>query len=377
MEKNRMLNDPKTLFINAEGFGEGSGFFVKEDLIVTNIHVVAGATSISAKVVDTNGNTIKSFNVEGVKSFDAKNDLVILKIAGEGTPHPIGNSNLVQSGDIVRALGYPNGVYKVTEGPIHSIRSSDKWIRMKFKTDRGNSGGPVLNRSDEVIGIAATSSDCFSFAVSVNAMKVLFTQGQEMEPVARWHQRKQIRAYTCMVQSEIKCKAGNYNEAIANLDKAIQLNPDNVRPWFRRGVVKSGFSQSKSEEGNVVETQQYYQDAIGDYTEAIRLCVDFAAAYNNRANTKRLLGISEVRLGSVEAAKDLYQAALIDVNTAIELDSDVALFHHTRGEIMHALGDYKIAIEDYERSQEIDPNYTDVCKDLELTKKALEQQKTL
>ena len=44
---------------------------------------------------------------------------------------------------------------------------------------------------------------------------------------------------------------------------------------------------------------------------------------------------------------------------------------------MHALGDYKAAIEDYEKSREIDPNYTDVCKDLELAKKALEQQKIL
>ena len=80
-------------------------------------------------------------------------------------------------------------------------------------------------------------------------------------------------------------------------------------------------------------------------------------------------------MGNVEAAKDLYQAALIDVNTAIELGSDVALFHHTRGEIMHVLGDYSVAIENYEKSRKIDPDYTDVCKDIELAKKALEQAK--
>ena len=42
---------------------------------------------------------------------------------------------------------------------------------------------------------------------------------------------------------------------------------------------------------------------------------------------------------------------------------------------MYALGDYSAAIENYERSREIDPNYTDVCKDLEIAKDALRQQK--
>lgn len=146
MEENRELNGSKALFILARNFGNGSGFFVEKDLIATSIHVVAGATSVSAKVLDTN----IAYAVEGVAAFDAKNDLVILKIAGKGTPLSIGNSDLLQSGDIVQVVGYPSEGYKVTEGPIHSIRGSDKWIRIKFKTDRGNSGGPVLNRTCEV-----------------------------------------------------------------------------------------------------------------------------------------------------------------------------------------------------------------------------------
>ena len=374
MEGNRALNNPKALFISAEGFGDGSGFFVEENLIATNIHVVAGATPVSAKLVDIQGNTIEKFIVQGVKAFDAKNDLVILKIAGKGTSLPIGNSDLLQNNDIVRAIGYPAGVYKVTQGHIHSIRNSDKWIRMNFKTIGGNSGGPVLNRKGEVIGIAVINNACFSFAVPVNAVKMLLIQAQEIELVAQWQQRKQIRAYAYLVQSEIKCKAGNYDEAIANLDTAVQLNPDHIQSWFRRGVTKSVLSESKFEGGNVVGAQQYYQDAIADYTEAIRLCVDFAVAYNNRANAKRLLGISEAKLENVETAQNLYQEAMIDINIALELAARVPLFHHTRGEIKAALGDYSEAIENYEAARKIDPKYTDVCKDLELAKKALEQQ---
>ena len=178
-----------------------------------------------------------------------------------------------------------------------------------------------------------------------------------------------------MVQSQINHFESLYGEAIVDLDKAIQLNPDNVRPWFRRGVAKSDLGQSKSEEGNVAEAQQYYQDAIDNYTEAIKLCADYAVAYNNRANTKRFLGISAVGLGNIETAQNLYQEAIVDVNVAIDLAPCVPLFYHTRGEIMYALNDYSGAVENYERACEIDPDYTDVCKDLELAKEALRQQK--
>ena len=378
MNEDRDLNDPKALLIRAKDFGTGSGFFVKKNLIATNIHVVAGATSVSAKLIDIETNVvIKEFIIESITAFDSKNDLVILKIAGEGTPLPIGDSDLLQSGDIVQSIGYPNEEYTITEGPIHSIRNSDKWIRMSFKTIGGNSGGPVLNGSGEVIGIAVSDSTCFSFTIPVNAVKMLLTQTHGIEPLPQWQKREQIHAYICMVQSQIKHAESLYGEAIIDLDKAIQLDPYNVRPWFSRGVVKSDLGQSKSSEGNVAEARQYYQDAIVNYTEAIRLCADFASAYNNLANAKRLLGISAVGLGNMETAQNLYQEAIININTAMDLAPCVPIFYHTRGEIMYALSNYTAAIEDDEKACKIDPKYTDVCKDLELAKKVLEQQKIL
>ena len=422
MEENSELNDPIALLIRTEGAGRGSGFFVGENLIATNIHVVAGATSVSAELRDSETNlVIKKFPVEGVTAFDAKNDLVILKITGAGTPLPIGDSDLVQRGDVVQVVGYPRGKYKITEGPVHSVRDSDKWIRMKFKTDRGNSGGPVLNRNCEVIAVAVADADYFSFAIPVKVVKALLVQTQEIEPLIQWQEIEQIRAYACLRESQSKHSPNLYHEAIADLHKAIRLNPncfpfyysrglakcllgqskletgsaadaqqyyqnaiddytktiklcpDHVVAYNNRGTVKSNLGQFKSEEGNVAKAQHHYQAAIVDYTEAIKLCVNLAIAYNNRADAKWHLGKSEDRAGRMEAAKDLYQAALIDINTAIELDSNIAMFYHTRGQIMHTLGDYSAAKENCERAIEIDSDYTDVCKDLELAKEALEQ----
>ena len=90
-------------------------------MIATNIHVVALATSVSVELVNPKTESIiRKFAVKGVTAFDAKNDLVILKIDGEGNPLPIGDSDSVKNGDIVQAVGYPDGKYKVTVSPMYS-----------------------------------------------------------------------------------------------------------------------------------------------------------------------------------------------------------------------------------------------------------------
>ena len=118
-------------------FFGGSGFFVDEDKIATNIHNVARSGPVFVKLSDKK--TICA--IEGVTAYDVENDLVVLKIAGEGTPLPLADSDKVQSGERVTAIGYPNGKYKVTQGTIQSIRNTDKWLRMKVELFGGNSGG--------------------------------------------------------------------------------------------------------------------------------------------------------------------------------------------------------------------------------------------
>ena len=394
------LSQPMVVSIISKAVGYGTGFFVKENLIATNIHCIAGATSVLALHSDSNS----EYELEGIAAFDAKNDLVILKVNGKGTPFSIGDSDLVVKREIVKAIGCPNGKYVTTDGAFHSTLNKGQWLQTTAKTNDGYSGGPLLNSKGQVIGTNFGSGDYYSAAISSNILNELLSQTQKIEPLAQWQQREQISAYDYLVKSKVKNK--NHESAIADLDKTIQLNPDYIIAYYNRGTTKGNLAQSKYEEGNVVEAQQLRQNAIDDFTQAIRLCPDYAPAYNNRglnkshidkskseegeysesqqlmqsaiddftqaikicpdyapaynnqADAKLHLAKSKAESGNMEQSQELYKDAMTNINIAIEKhahnpieeDPDTATFHHTRGEIKEAMGDLHGAKTDFEKA---------------------------
>ena len=76
----------------AGGFYSGSGFFVKEDKVATNVHVVAQSGPVFVKLRGKE----EIWAVEEVAAFNAENDLVVLKIAGESIPLSVGDSEVIQ-----------------------------------------------------------------------------------------------------------------------------------------------------------------------------------------------------------------------------------------------------------------------------------------
>ena len=127
----------------------GSGFFVDTDKIATTIHVVARPGPVFVKLSDKED----ILAIKGVTAFDVKNNLVILKLAGESKPLPIGDSDPIHSGEPVSVIGFPNWKYNVTSGTIDSIHKSNKWFWLKVATSEDDSGGPVLNSKGQVVGV--------------------------------------------------------------------------------------------------------------------------------------------------------------------------------------------------------------------------------
>ncbi len=115
---------PMVVSIISEGVDNGTGFFVTESSIATNIHCIAGATSVLANHSPTN----TEYVVKGIVASDSNNDLVILKVEGQGIPFPICNSDLVEKGGTVKVIGCPFGTYRISEGKFHNLLNKGQWM---------------------------------------------------------------------------------------------------------------------------------------------------------------------------------------------------------------------------------------------------------
>ena len=173
----------------------GSGFVITEDgYILTNYHVIDGASSIQVSFID--GTTYDATLVGG----EEENDIAVLKIDATGlTPVLIGDSDNVRVGESVVAIGNPLGelTFSMTQGIIsardRSITMENGNVMNMLQTDvainSGNSGGPLFDMYGQVIGItsAKLSSNSSSeatieglgFAIPINDIKDMVTDIME------------------------------------------------------------------------------------------------------------------------------------------------------------------------------------------------------
>jgi Do/DeqQ family serine protease len=137
----------------------GSGVIVQDDgVIVTNNHVVAGATELKVTLADR-----REFDAQLILA-DERTDLAVLKIDAGGAPLPtlkLDEEGDAQVGDIVLAIGNPFGVGQtVTQGIVSALGRSDVgvsdfafFIQTDAAINPGNSGGALVALDGELIGI--------------------------------------------------------------------------------------------------------------------------------------------------------------------------------------------------------------------------------
>ena len=193
-------------------------------------------------------------------------------------------------------------------GTIARSKKIFNWLRMKVDTTVGSSGGPVLNKDGQVIGvIVGYGDDAFhSYAIPANVLKVLLAEPDTFECLREWWKRDIIRASAYEIQGQKKYRANDYKEAIALFDKAIQLNPETWVSYYNRGTAKFRLAESAKKHGNAGRARELYQAAIDDYTQTLEKAPWNVSAYRNRGFAKAELGQKEAAKADFEKAKELY-----------------------------------------------------------------------
>jgi len=193
--------DPFGFSQDQSGTATGSGFVISDKgLILTNAHVVNGASSIQVQF----GN--KRTAQAQVLGRDESTDIALLKVDPSNLDlHPLkmGNSNFLQVGDPTLAIGNPFGLERtLTTGVVSAVKRTigapngfqiDGVIQTDAAINPGNSGGPLLNSKGEVVGInsqiqtgnGGNGNVGIGFAVPINTAKQILPDLEQGKRVQR------------------------------------------------------------------------------------------------------------------------------------------------------------------------------------------------
>lgn len=142
----------ESVFVVYSGNSLGSGFAVGKNCIITNAHVVDDPGRV----------TIKTYSGEEYRAFvvgiDSNLDIAVLGVAGAEFPYlSVADNSKMNIGDDIYAVGAPKSMaYTLTKGVISAKEreiGNYKYIQIDAAINEGNSGGPLLNETGQVLGV--------------------------------------------------------------------------------------------------------------------------------------------------------------------------------------------------------------------------------
>jgi len=192
--------------------GQGSGFITRSDgVLLTNAHVVEGASEVSVTLPDGRSFTGK------VLGADPLTDVAVVKVVASKLPvATLGDSNEVRPGEWAIAIGNPLGLDNtVTAGIISAIQRTNAvgegqrvpYIQTDAAVNPGNSGGPLINDRGQVIGINTAIRQApgagLSFAIPINTARQIAAQILERGYASHPYIGVRLQALTPQLAKEI------------------------------------------------------------------------------------------------------------------------------------------------------------------------------
>ena len=316
-----------------------TGFFVEPDKIVTTIDAFSNALNVAAfsavsfqkafsnsrnrssrrrkfnQVLEPDEDVLEGYTIEGVTAYDTKNNLVLLKVEETGLPLPLCDSDTVEIGETVYAIGSQDEPRCAgAAGYLQSRYRDDKWLHLRIHFLGAGSGSPVLNSKQEVVGVfayatgssAGDSHSMMGTVISSNVLKALLANGGEAIWLDEFQADPRVRAHALEARADEKMSERKNNRgAIRDYNAALKLNPDLVEIYSKRGIVKLRIGKLGS--------------AIKDFDKMIEINPEHIFAYNNRASARGNLGDE--------------QGLLEDLSKAIEINPEYAIAHVNLAEV--------------------------------------------
>jgi len=292
-----------------EALMTGSGFFLRNGQVVTNLHVVRGAQRTEIKTLDGKG---RVFSVKGVLAVDEEGDLALL-----GVDMPPDRARSVElarvlpdEGEQIVVIGNPLKLEgSVTDGIVSAVRevpNVGKIIQITAPISHGNSGSPVFNMNGQVIGVVTVKvTNGQNINLAIGAARVEQLRPGQLRAINTLPAKEKVgdvaeSSYRTGLDS---LWLGNYDNAIGYFETAANRNPKRADAWVQVGYCK--VKQGKSAEAirayqyalelkphseeihNKLGDAYYYagkmEEAIASYNRAATLRPENAESHYNLA----------------------------------------------------------------------------------------------
>ena len=319
----------------------GSGFFISQNGdVITNYHVIQGASSVEIKTADE-----KTYPITDIVAGDEQNDIIRLSVnIPSQDVFPLSLSKVIpEVGERIIVYGSPLGWENtVSDGIVSAIRDIPEYgriIQITAPISPGSSGSPVLNMQGEVIGIASfqiVEGQNLNFAIPSERIANLnlieeektFTT-EEVFVQEEKEKNDSDYAYETADKALYFFDKRAYEKALPYLEIVIKTDISSLKAW---AYFKIGYCYSKLNS---------YVNAIEAYKQAVRINPEYAEAYNNLGNSYNKIGFHK---NAIEACKQ-----------AINIDPDSAAAYMNLGFAYTNLGLHKNAIEACKQAIHIDP----------------------
>jgi len=287
----------------------GSGFFLRPGQVVTNLHVIRGARRCEVKTLDGKG---RIYPVAGVLDVDEEGDLAMLSV--ELPPSRVRSSALAnqlpEEGEKIFVIGNPLKLEgSVSDGIVSAVRelpNIGKIIQITAPISHGNSGSPVFNLKGEVVGVVTikvTNGQNINLAIGAARVRQLHAGKRRLLADLIMRDKNGDPSETLYKTGLDSLWLGNFDNALAYFENAVNKNPARADAWVQVGYCK--VKQGKNDEAikayqqavllmpesdevrNKLGDAYYYSgrlmEAIAAYKEAVRLRPQSPEGYYNLA----------------------------------------------------------------------------------------------
>jgi len=403
--------------------GTGTGFIVKPDgTLITNYHVLVDAVSVEA--VFHNGDRVP---VQGVMSLDRSQDFSILKLEDDlYSTLEIGDSDRLKEYDYTSALGYPSQTVQMERGGmkgallqtygfilgIHPQALPEfSFLYTTTPFQPGFSGGPLVNKQNQVVGLATLEGRSINLALPINTIKphlnhqklmtfrqllqadklskealyyrgnfALYALGETDRAIAFYQRALKIDPNFVLARYDLAVTyrgMGEVDKAIVEYEKVLKINP-------RFPEALSNLGGQYFRKGDVKQAVAHFQKAIEVYPNFIQALSNLGAALNKQGNSKQALphlkkalsldpefAVAYFNLGNAYFAVGKLDEAETAFNDAVEKGVDFLSLHWKLHEIHLKKGRRSQAIDELNLILQIDPEHPEAnqkLKELQSTK---------